>query len=106
MAVGDAWTCLVGSASWPGIASTCVGADNFTHPPGSISTFRNSANKDTNLDEEFNCGENCNVHFVPFDIKSSFWAGGEEICGKFFSLSKIEGVDDHFFYAPVSVKSF
>ena len=78
---------------------------SHTHP-GSISTFRNSANKDTNLDEEFNCGENCNVHFVPFDIKSSFWAGGEEICGKFFSLSKIEGVDDHFFYAPVAVKSF
>jgi len=76
-----------------------------THP-GSISTISNSANKDTNLDEEFNCGENCNVHFVPFDIKSSFWAGGEEICGKFFSMSKIEGVDDHFFYAPVSVKSF
>ena len=47
------------------------------------------------------------MHFVPFDIKSSFWAGGEEICGKFFSMSKIEGVDEHFFSMPLSqLKAF
>lgn len=43
---------------------------------------------------------------VPFDFKFPFWAGGEEKCGKFFSSGNIEGVDEHFFYAPVSVKSF
>jgi len=33
MAVGGAWTCLVGPASWPGTTSTCDGTDNSTHPP-------------------------------------------------------------------------
>ena len=51
---------------------------SHTHP-GSISTFRNSANKDTNLDEEFNCGENCIVPFCTLRFQISilgWWRGG------------------------------
>ena len=99
MAVGGAWTCLVGPASWPGIASTCVGLYNSTHPE-IVLTKTQIWTKNLIVERIALC------LFVPFDFKFPFWAGGEEEYVKFFSLGKIEGVDEHFFYAPVSVKIF